>query len=150
LRDVLLLVAGAAIAGLIGLGFTILQAKRDSEIRRRELTKMLATELAFIDAATPVYEIGKVIYRDPIRVQALDLLLDGRTMSFKRQLDLLNGLIRLRGLLARYNDFINVTNIVQAGPAMPDSAHRQIYDTVVHHHREIITCRDDLMRLLED
>jgi len=143
-RDLLFLLLGA----LLAYAFSAYQRHQEIEARREVLIKALVDELAFIDREVQQYKVTEVFYRDPIRLNVPVRLLDGETLTHRKHGTLIQSLLTLEVIVAKYNDFVQTANLAQSVAAIPDSAHKQMYDTMVRLHGGVILARDEVLKLL--
>ena len=73
---------GAFFGALFGYWFALYQQKQEWHARRGMLLNLLREELNFIGRKLPSYDVGKAIYRDPIRLCAPSRLRDGQGLTF--------------------------------------------------------------------
>lgn len=149
LPDLVSLFVGAFLGGLLGYVFVLFQDQQATDARRAVLKNLLRDELALINPSPLVYDVTKVIYRDPIRLESVSALLDGRTLDYRtNHAALATALLRFRAILTTWNDFIVVTNLAQSVAAMPDSGHNQMFDELSRRHALLIEAVTQLKPLL--
>lgn len=141
-------IASTVVGALSGYLFARYQAATESRARRQVLARSLLKEFEFVDPKPVAYDATKVIYRDPIHITALNHLLDGRTIDYRRHAQLIEQLLKVAATLARRNDLAIATNQAQTNVAMPDTAHRQIHDTMVERHGDFVTAISEAVPLL--
>ena len=120
----------AALGAVFGYGVAVFQQNQAAGAKREVLFHILREELKAIPADVPPYDVKKAIYRDPIRPAVLPLLLDGQSLDYPEHGRLLHALLDLHIAISKYNDFVAVTNSAQATTPVPDSVHRQWYETM--------------------
>jgi hypothetical protein len=146
--DLVSLFVGAFLGGLLGYVFVLFQDQQKTTARRNVLKNVLRDELALINPAPLVYDVTKVIYRDPIRLEAVSALLDGTTLDYQSNDALASALLRFRAILTTWNDFIVVTNLAQSVAPIPDTGHRQMFDELSRRHGALISGAKQLQPLL--
>lgn len=139
----ILLTGVGALFGYIG---TRLLGWQEKRAKRRLLIAMLKYELRRIKGTFPSYESDRVFHRDPLRFLNLDELALGNSLSYRKDGKLLRELLFLRVAVARYNDFVAVSNLIQNFGNMPDTIHREIFDQIAEYHRLV---RDIKSRVLD-
>jgi hypothetical protein len=146
--DLVSLFVGAFLGGLLGYVFVLFQDQQATAARRTMLKSVLRDELGLINPAPLVYDVTQVIYRDPIRLETLNALLDGTTLDYRSHQPLASALLRFRAIITTWNDFVVVTNLAQSVAALPDSGHRQMFDQLSRRHSSLIEAVTQLQPLL--
>jgi hypothetical protein len=142
------LLVGALLGALFGYAFAVYQRWRESVAERKALLALLRDELARIGGQLQPYDVGKAFYQDPIRLSALDQILNGRTLSYRKEPELMSWLLSLRVTISKYNDFVAMANLAQNVAAIPDTAHAQMYRTLTGLNGSLVTARDEVTRRL--
>ena len=135
-------VGGSFLGAAFGYGFARYLGAQTTRARRKFLLNLLREELSRIETDLQPYVAARVIYQDPTYLVALDQLLSGNVVDPAREPELVRRLIDLKIALARYNDFISVTNEAQATTVLTDQAHRQIYTRMTERHAQVIKAKD--------
>ena len=142
------LFTGAFLGAFFGYLFTFLLQAQEISTKREVLFSLLRDELPKIASTVPPYDPGKAFYRDPIRIQALALLLDGQTLDYSKAPDIARRLLILQVDLTKYNDFVLLTNQAQANREIPDSLHEQWYRIMAERHATLVAIRDEVLKVI--
>lgn len=137
---------GAFLGAFFSYQFTICLNMQETKAKREVLFKTLCNELTFIGEKVQPYDVSKVIYRDPIRLSAPAQLLDGKTLEYRAHKALIESLLKFQATVAKYNDLVQITNLVQNIPNLPDTTHTQIYENILRLHKDILTTRDEVLK----
>ena len=127
-----LLTGLGALLGYLGSQVVGWQEKR---AKRTLLTAMLRYELRRIKDTYPLYKADQVFHRDPLRFSSLDELALGNVLTYRKDDELIRELLLLRIALARYNDFVSVSNLTQNFHDMPDEVHEEVFRIGEEYHR---------------
>jgi hypothetical protein len=141
-------VIGSIFGGVVGYSISHYQKTRDTVAKREALSRALQVELSLIGDTMPPYDVTQAFYRDPIRLSALPLLLDGGTLEYRSHDDLIRSLLLLQASVAKYNDFVQTTNLAQSVAPVPDSAHAKMYADMVQRHQLVLVARAEVLKYL--
>ena len=133
---------------LLGYGLSVYQRNKETTTKRQELLATLRVELNSIGSEVPSYDVGKVIYRDPIHLPTVATLLGGETLHYKTHSTLIQSLRNLQVAVSKYNDLVHTTNLAQSIAPISDNAHAQIYQNIVRYHQELQKARGEVSRQL--
>lgn len=140
----------AGVGALFGYFGTLVLGWQEKRAKRKLLISMLKYELRRIKDTFPSYESDRVFHRDPLRFSSLDELTVGDALSYRKDGELLRELLFLRVAVARYNDFVAVSNLTQNFGNMPDNVHREIFDNIAEYHRLVRELKPRVLNALPD
>lgn len=140
----------AGVAAFFGYMGSRLEKRQETAAKRALLLSMLKYELRRVKSSFPDYDPNRSFHRDPLRLASLDTLLDGETLSYKREAELIRDLLLFRIVLAKYNDFVAVTNLAQATTGLPDTIHKQLFSLMAKHHALVRRMKDRVAGHLSD
>lgn len=152
--ELLALFGGAGTGALLGYLSSRVAAELDRRERRSFLLTRLVSDLRRIGREMQPYDPSKALLRDPLRFGSVKSLLDGQTLTYRRTLTrpndgaLISSLEDLHVAMAVYNDMVTLTNLAQSMVELPDTTHRQMYDTTARNHARLIQAADAVQNLL--
>jgi hypothetical protein len=116
------------------------------EARRAFLLRALVDELAFIGEKPLPYEEGKGFYRDPIRLSIPAQILDATTLRYPTDTALVQALLTFQVAVARYNDLVQASTLIQSGGQLAPHGAPVLYETVMQRHQALLSARDQVLR----
>ncbi|UJJ60001.1 hypothetical protein [Rhodanobacter denitrificans] len=128
--SVSLVVLGA----ILGFVATKLSSWQESRSRRNLLIGMFKYELRRVKNEFPTYDESLVFHRDTLRFASIEKLIEGNCLSYKREGKLIQELLFFRIAVARYNDFVSVSNYTQNCGSMSNEAHREVFNIIADYH----------------
>jgi len=141
-----ILIAGVGV--LFGYIVTSVTSWRERQAKRKLLLATLKYELRRVKATFPAYQRDQVFHRDPLRLTSLDELINGGTLSYRKDAVFLRELLLFRVAITRYNDFVSITNLIQNFATMPDDVHEQIFNHIAEYHQLVRDLKAQLLAVL--
>lgn len=139
-----------AVFSLIGVylgyrGALAIESKK-ARTRKEFLLAALRDELLRISGTMQDYRVEKAFIQAPIPRVTLRRLLDGDTLSYSGDAELISSLINLHVAISNYNNVVHIANVAQSVAPIPDNTHRQMYQSVEHHHELLLQAKADALR----
>lgn len=144
--QIVIALIGALSGALFGYLFAKSQSALEGRARRHALARQVRQELGHVARDPIPYDVNKVIYQDPIRLASIGLLI--QSLSYRRDGKLLEALVHLDGALGAYNDLAVVAGFAQSTSSLPDTGHRQLYDSVGAKRALVVGDSDTVLGLL--
>ena len=144
-RDALI---GAVVGAVFAYAAAVYQAERATEARRGVLLKELVQELRSVPQQVPPYDVTQVIYRDPIRLSSIPLVLSGDIFEYPEDAKVVTAVLNLQIAINVYNDLVQTTNQAQALTTLPDVVHRKMYDDMANRHARVRQAKASLVEAL--
>lgn len=148
MRDILMLLASALLGGILGYWFSVFKRTQEDVARRLLLLQFLRRELNSIGGKLDPYNVSKAFYRDPIDLATPSRLLDGMTLEYRKDGQLIELLFALRVAVSVHNDFVRMANQAQALDTVPDHVHAQLYAGLQQKNTAVVSIRDELLKVL--
>jgi hypothetical protein len=123
-------------------------AEEERQARCLVLCAALRHELGFFSGQVQPYQVEKAIYEPPISLTTPQELLDGGTLEFGTNHELIGSLLNLQASLRNYSDYVQTANLVQGVATLSDDAHRQIYNDLCRRRQQLCAARDEVIRRL--
>ena len=140
---------GAFLGAVLGYGFSRYQSGQEQTSQRAVLLAHLQRELSLLSLDTAQDDRQALSLRVPIRVNVIPRLLDGSLLEYRRHAPLVEHLIVLERVIARYNDWALLTNEAQVlGRRSPEEI-AQMQQTAAELAEMIVTLRDKLLPILQ-
>ncbi len=138
------------LTAVVGYGISQHQKEKEIAAKREALSQALLLQLSLIGETVPPYDGTQAFYRDPIHLTALPPLLDGGTLEYRSHGALITALLLLQASIAKYNDFVQTTNLTQNRALAPDSIHEKMYADMVRRHRLVLMARAAVLKYLPE